>query len=110
MMTHATPFEHFYEGDCSREAAQSALDLLVPMAASAFTTPTNYEAWKDYGTPCTYIKCLHDRAIKTATSDKYIERMRAAGVNLNVETMECAHSPAHFVPKELADLIAGIAD
>lgn len=83
--------------------------MCLPMASSAFTSPTKYAAWQEYGTPCTYIKCLNDRAVLPAMCDAYIARMKDADVDLQVETMQCGHSPAHVAPKELADLIANIA-
>lgn len=107
-MTHVPSFERFYEGDCSRGEAQSQIDMCLPMASSAMRTPTKYEAWKDYGTPCTYIKCLNDRAVTPAMCDAYIATMREAEVDVEVETMSCGHSPAHVAPEELADLVVRI--
>ena len=83
--------------------------MCLPMASSAMGSPTRYAAWKDYRTPCTYIKCLNDRAVLPEMCDTYIGRMRDAGVNVDVETMQCGHSPAHVAPKELAELITRIA-
>lgn len=108
-MTHLTSYERFYEGDCSREEAQEPIDMCLPMALSTMTTATKHAAWKDCGTPCTYIKCLNDRAVTPEMCDVYIKRMQDAGVDVNVETMSCGHSPAHVAPRELAELIARIA-
>lgn len=107
-MTHGPTFEHFYEGDCSREEAQPAIDMCLPMATSTLRTPTKYAAWKEYGVPCTYIKCLIDRVVTPAMADAQIAKMREAGVDVTVETMGCGHSPAHVAPKELTDLIVRI--
>lgn len=108
-MTHLDSFERFYEGDCTREEAQAPIDMCLPMATSAMTTPTKYAAWREHGTPCTYVKCLKDRAVLPALCDTYIARMKEAGVDVEVETMACGHSPFHVAPAELAALIARVA-
>lgn len=109
IITHLTSFERFYEGDCTREEASEPISACLPMAVSAMRTPTKYAAWKDYSTPCTYIKCLNDRAVLPAMCDVYIKRMKEAGVDVEVKEMECGHSPAFVAPKELTELIVQAA-
>ena len=70
MTTHLKPYERYY-GDVSREKAEAALSILQPMAKSAFTTPTSYAGWRDYGIPCTYVKCLQDQAVVQEVCDMY---------------------------------------
>lgn len=79
------------------------------MAASAFRTPTEYAAWRDYATPCTYIKCLNDRAVLPEMCDAYITRIGEAGIDVEVERMKCGHSPAFVAPRELVELIVKAA-
>ena len=109
IVTHLTSFERFYEGDCTREEAAGPISACLPMAASAFRTPTEYTGWGDYSTPCTYIKCLNDRAVPPAMCDAYITRMKEAGVDVEVEEMQCGHSPAFVAPRELVELIVRAA-
>ena len=84
----------FYEGDVAREEAQPAIDMLEPMASSALTTPTRYAGWRDYSIPFTYMKCSKDRRISNNVADPYISRLRAAGLQVNVETIDAGHCPA----------------
>jgi pimeloyl-ACP methyl ester carboxylesterase len=98
------PYERYY-ADTSPEEAQPALELLLPMAHSAFTSPTSYAGWKDYGIPCTYIKCLQDKAVTVEHWDTYLPRMRDAGVDITVEELDCGHSPFWINPDAIAELL-----
>ena len=91
---HMKPYERYYH-EVSQEDAEPALGLLQRMATSAFETPTKYAGWKDYGYPVTFIKCSQDTAVPPELCDKYIARMRDAGVKVDVETIEAGHC-AHF--------------
>jgi hypothetical protein len=107
MVTHTKPYERYY-ADISIEEAKEPLELMQPMAYSAFTTPTQYAGWKDYGIPCTYIKCLKDNAVTERLWEPYLALMREAGVDLTVEEMDIGHSPFWIAPKDLADLLARV--
>jgi len=74
-----------------------------PMASSAFTSATKFAGWRDYGTPCTYIKCIGDRAVPESKCDEYIARMQQAGVEVEVISMSCGHSPALVAPAALTE-------
>lgn len=100
MSVHRAPYERYY-GDISREKAEPALALLQPMANSVFTTPTLFAGWKDYGIPCTYIKCLQDVGVTPALCEKYIARMKEVGVDVDVESLDTSHSPFWSAPDAL---------
>ncbi|KAK5169162.1 uncharacterized protein LTR77_006471 [Saxophila tyrrhenica] len=109
MMVHQKPYERYY-ADISEQEAQAPLDLTVPMAYSAFTTPTTYAGWRDYGIPCTYIKCLKDNAVPVEMCDKYIARLREGGVDLKVEELDVGHSPFWIDPDGLMELIVRVIE
>lgn len=98
-MTHLKPYERYYH-EISRDDAEPALALLEPMASSAFQTETSYTGWKDYGIPCTYIKCSKDVAVPDELCEMYIKRLRDANVEVDVETLDAGHS-AHFTDPSL---------
>lgn len=94
MTMHMKPYERYYH-EVSPEDAEPAINLLQRMAASAFETSTRYAGWRDYGIPCTYIKCSQDTAVSPSMCDTYIAKMKDAGVQVDVETIEAGHC-AHF--------------
>lgn len=104
MMVHRQPYERYY-ADTTREHAQPALDRLAPMAQSAMTTPTVYAGWKDYGIPCTYIRCLNDAAVTGDLCDLYIKRLKDSGVDTTVEELDAGHSPFWIGPEELLQVL-----
>ena len=103
-MVHRSPAARYYN-DVSAEDAQPALDMLVPMAHSAMTTRTEYAGWKDYGIPCTYIKCLKDTAVVSRMWDEYLARAKDAGVEMDVEEMDTSHSPFWSDPDALFEVL-----
>ena len=104
MMAPLSPYERYY-ADISLASAQPALDLCQPMAHSAFTSPTTYCGWEDYGIPCTYVKCLKDQAVGEEFWEKYIKRMRESGVEVGVEELGCGHSPFWVAPDQLVEVV-----
>lgn len=107
MVTHKTPYDRYY-ADTSLELAQPALDLLQPMAYSAMTSETEHTGWKDYGIPCTFIMCRDDIAVPVEQCEKYIARLREAGVDVTTEEMEGGHSPFWIVPERLAEVLGRV--
>jgi hypothetical protein len=107
MVSHKTPYERYYY-DTSQEAAQPALDLIQPMAYSAMTSTTEHTGWKDFGIPCTYITCLNDIAVPVEQCEKYITRMREAGVDVTTEEIGGGHSPFWIKPEELARILVRV--
>lgn len=104
MTMHQDPYNRYYH-EVSREDAEPALNLLQRMATSAFETPTKYEGWKDYGLPVTYIKCSKDTAVPPDLCDTYIAKMKDAGVEVDVETIDAGHC-AHFTaPSDVVGVI-----
>lgn len=103
-MVHNSPYERYYH-DVSREQAQPAIDMLQAMASSTFETPTVYAGWRDYGIPCTYIKCLQDVALPSELCNMYIARLREGGVDVSVEELDTSHSPFWTAPEKLAGLL-----
>ena len=99
MTMHMKPYERYYH-EVSVEDAEPAIGLLEPMADSAFKTPTSYTGWKDHNIPATYIKCSKDTAVPLDLCDRYIARMREAGVDIDVETIDAGHC-AHFTAPSL---------
>lgn len=104
MTKHQYPKQRYYN-DLSDEEAKSALDMLVPMASSAFTTPTRYAGWKDYGIPCSYVKCLKDQAVNTKHWDIYLPRAKDAGVDMDVVELDASHSPFISNPDALLEVL-----
>ena len=84
--------------------------MLQPMAISAFTTPTSYVGWRDYGIPCSYIKCLQDVGVTGEICDMYITRMKEAGVDVSVESLDTGHSPFWSAPEVLSKLLQKIVE
>ena len=103
-MTHRYPKDRYYN-DVSAEVAKPALDLLQPMTHSVFTTPTRFAGWKDYGIPCTYIKCLKDAAQGPWLWDEYTTRWKEAGVDFSVEELDTSHSPFVSNPDALLEVL-----
>ena len=99
MSVHTTPYERYY-WEVSREDAAPALALLEPMARSAFQSPTSYAGWKDYGIPCTFIKCLKDVAVPPDMCDRYVARMKEAGVDVELIEIDSGHC-CHFTTPSL---------
>ena len=101
---HSTPYDRYYH-EISPEDAVPALGLLEPMAVSAFETPTQYAGWKDFKIPSTFIKCAKDTAVPLELCDTYVERLRDAGVDVHVETIDAGHC-AHFtLPSPIVGII-----
>lgn len=99
-MVHRGPKDRYYN-DVSAEDAKAALGMLQPMTYSSFTTPTRYAGWKDYGIPCTYIKCLKDNAVTKPMWDEYIARWKGLGIDHSVEELDLSHSPFWSDPDTL---------
>ena len=104
MTVQLKPYERYY-GDIPREKAEPALAILQPMANSAFSTPTSYAGWRDYGIPVTFIKCLQDAAVIPELCDRYIARMKEAGVDVSVESLDTSHSPFWSAPDALFEVL-----
>lgn len=107
MTIHTTPYERYYH-EVSREDAEPALALLEPLAQSAFRSPTSYAGWKDYGIPCTYIKCLKDSAVPPDMGDTYIARMEDASVKVDVEEIDAGHCSPFTAPSLVVGVIGRI--
>ena len=103
MMTHTSPHDRYYN-DMSREEAEPALALMEPIARSAMASETRYCGWRDYGIPCTYIKCSKDVAM-SSLYETYTSRLMSAGVDVTVETIDAAHSPFWSAPNAVVDTI-----
>lgn len=69
------------------------------------TSESEYTGWKDYGIPCTYITCRNDIAVPVEQCEKYIARLRDAGVDVTTEELDCGHSPFWIKPEELAEVL-----
>ncbi len=108
-MLHSDFYGRYYH-EVSREEAKPALDLCQPMAHSAMTQETSFEGWKDYGIPCTYIKCSQDTAVPPELGDKYIARMRDAGVKVDEETVEGGHCACFTKPEGIVKVIERLAN
>jgi pimeloyl-ACP methyl ester carboxylesterase len=109
MTTHRYPKDRYYN-DISAEDAQPALDMLQPMTYSSFDTPTRYAGWKDYGIPCTYIKCLKDAAVGSSLWEEYIARWKEAGVDYSVEELDTSHSPFASNPDALLEVLKRVVE
>ncbi len=107
MTVNTKPYDRYYF-DISEEEAKEPLGLMQPMAHSAFTTETSYCGWKDYGIPCTYIKCLKDKAVTAQLWDRYIGMMQDANVDLTIEELNTGHSPFWTNPDELVELLVKV--
>ena len=109
MTTQTKAYERYYH-EISPEDAAPALNLLQPMASSAFETPTKYTGWKDYGIPVTYVKCSLDTALPSDLCDRYIAKMKDAGVEVDVETIEGGHCCHFTAPSPVVGMIEKVAD
>ena len=104
MAVHLKPYQRYY-ADVTREQAEPALAMLQPMAHSALTTATSYAGWRDYGVPSTYIACSQDVGLPTALTDMYISRLKEAGADVGVETLDTSHSPFWSAPEALFEVL-----
>lgn len=105
---HQDPYSRYYH-EISREEAEPAIGLLQRMATSAFETPTKHAGWKS-GIPCTYIKCSFDTAVPPDLGDTYIQRMKDAGVEVDVETIDAGHCSHFTQPSAVVGVIAKIVE
>lgn len=108
-MKHRYPKDRYYN-DVSEEDARPALDMIQPMTYSAFTTPTRYTGWKDYGTRNVYIKCLKDNAVTNQMWDPYIARWKEEGIDHEAVELDTSHSPFWSEPDTLLEVLKKVLE
>ena len=64
---------------------------------------------KDYKIPTTYIKCSLDTAVPPELCDTYVERMREAGVPVELETIEAGHCAHWTAPSLVVGILERVA-
>ena len=95
----------FYR-DCTVEASDRALRLLVPEPVGPASTPVNVTAGRWGSVPRSYILTTQDRAISPAQQRAMIA---SVGVDRVVE-MDSSHSPFMSQPERLAALLIDLQD
>jgi len=94
----------YHDLDAADQEEQSS--LVVPHnLACVYDVPT-YEGWRDV--PSTYVYTTEDRWVPPAYQDICVANARDAGVALDVQTYQCAHSAYAKFPKELAELVTKV--
>jgi pimeloyl-ACP methyl ester carboxylesterase len=100
-ITPDRPGSVFY-GDCDPREAAAAAARLTPQSMSSCTTPLRAAGWADV--PATYVVADRDPELPAA-----VQEAMAAGRARDLRHIDSAHSPFLSRPRELADIIAGIA-
>lgn len=60
--------------------------------------------------PVTYVRCEKDLIISPEKQGEMIERLKGAGVEVRVESLECGHCPIWSMPGELVEVIVRNAE
>ena len=81
--------------------------LVVKLPLAAFETPVAHEAWRDI--PVTYVMCEDDNTVPPFLQRMLVDRLREAGVALEVESWQSNHSPMLIMPEKVVDLIVKAA-
>ena len=76
---------------------------IKPHNLSSLYGETKYEAWKDI--PITYVRTTEDRCVPPIYQDLCLENAEKAGVPVNLEVFNCAHSAYAKYPDEVTDLV-----
>lgn len=95
----------FYH-DCSAEARQWAFERIQPQSFLPITTPLQLKNFWSSTTPRSYIACLDDKTSVSTTIHGYLQRL---GLRV-AYPIWASHSPFLSRPKELAKLLADIAE
>ena|SRR5438034_8747146 len=77
-----------------------ALSLLTPQALRPFVEPVELRVFYGMRVPCTYIRCLEDKAIVPARAAECAGRLGVTPVDMN-----CAHNAMLSQPDELAQIL-----
>jgi len=77
-----------------------ALSLLTPQALRPFVEPVELRVFYGMRVPCTYIRCLEDKAIVPARAAECADRLGVTPVD-----MGCAHNAMLSQPDELARIL-----
>ncbi|KAK3111520.1 hypothetical protein LTR53_013153 [Teratosphaeriaceae sp. CCFEE 6253] len=86
--------------------AEEALDGMTGYALSAYRQPTKYQGWSVAGVPATYILCGNDQAWPPVQQRQCIERMKMAGMEVEVVEREgWDHSPYLGHAAEVAQIV-----
>ena len=94
----------FYE-DVASPIDSIAISQLRLQSNASMDTPSPPPAWKDsaFDGRRSYLHCLQDKAIPSIAQQIMIE---TSGVDWNVETFDCAHSPFLSHATELGTWVA----
>jgi pimeloyl-ACP methyl ester carboxylesterase len=84
---------------CSPATVAAATARLRPQRAATMKQPASVAAWHER--PCTYVRCLQDRALTPAMQD-----LMAARCHADVLDIDADHSPFICAPAQLAALLA----
>ena len=98
------PKSVFYE-DVPSPRDSVAISQLRLQAKASMNTPSSHPAWKDavFDGRRSYLYCLRDGAIEHPAQQAMIA---TSGVEWNLGTLDCAHSPFLSHPTELSAWVA----
>jgi len=91
-------------GDCDATDVERALGLLRPQCLGCFVEAPRAVAWRHR--PTTYVVCGADRAVPPEAQRHLAGRIPAVAL---VELPDASHSPFLSRPRDLVDLLAGLA-
>lgn len=97
----------FYS-DLPSEEAEYWVKQMVAHPYSAQSTPVSNEAFREL--PTSYIICENDKGILPEVQQMMIDRLKVAGVDIQVQRCSGSHSPFLSMPNVTADIIENISN
>jgi hypothetical protein len=96
----------FYNGLSEEEQAYWFSQLQTHSFAT-LVAPSTGASWKTI--PSSYLICEQDNAIPAAFQEMMANAAKAKGAQVDIERLDCGHSPFLVMPKETVDWIRGVA-
>ena len=96
--------------DLTDDEALGFFDKMTNHSRAAFDSTLTHESYKDEGIHVYYTYMLRDYILKTELQAQWIETAKAAGVNVDVVTLDGGHVPMIGHEKDVADLLVRAAN
>ncbi|EZF34572.1 hypothetical protein TMEN_8350 [Trichophyton mentagrophytes] len=107
LISATDPIPMFYS-DLPSEEAEYWVKQMVAHPYSAQSTPVSNEAFREL--PTSYIICDNDKGILPEVQQMMIDRLKVAGVDVQVKRCSGSHSPFLSMPNVTADIIENISN
>ena len=96
----------FYNGLSEEEQAYWFSQLQTHAFATLYH-PSTGASWRTI--PSSYLICEQDKAIPAEFQEMMANAAKEKGADVEIERLDCGHSPFLVMPKETVDWIRGVA-